>query len=121
MGFGCLGMERKGRSEARRQGLGTISLHRKSAAPLRAIESEGRHDDGGAGFGPRGKCCDIGILSGGICQEMEDGTIVPDVPRPGRLPCRYVGNDPGDISRKFAEPGFRVTERDIGNIQHGKI
>src|SRR6185369_3000071 len=79
-----------------------IAGDRQPGAVLGAVGGEGGQDDrtaAGQGGAHRGQ---VGGAVGGADEEVEDGPVMPDLVRPGRLPGQQVGVDPADAAAAWA-------------------
>src|SRR2546430_2222397 len=70
---------------------------RQATTPLRAIDRKRADNDVPAGSHRSQDPLGIGGAIFGLRQEMEGGSVVPDVKGLGRFPLRHVSNEPAHL------------------------
>jgi len=80
------------------------AMDRQPAAFFRAVCGKGCDDGVAAGLKGPAEPRDIGFAIGLLDQEMQGGTIMPDVESPRGLPLRHVLDDPLRRAGAPAEP-----------------
>ena len=98
-----------------------VSHDRQSAAPLRAVQSEGTDDDITSGLNGFLEPIDIGGLIGLISQEMKGRTVVPQVVNLGWLPRRDICNHPFDVNSPVAKTQLGCITSGGGKIQNRNV
>ena len=59
------------------------------------------------------------VTIGGFEQEVEDGTVVPDIEGTDVLELRDVADDPLDLGGALAETTLGHIEARLGDVEHG--
>lgn len=97
---------------------GGVPLDGESAAPLRTARPE-RGDDDVPARRERGQQ-DLPVPRpvGRVREEVEDGPVVPEVPRVRALERQHVGHEPFHTGGPLAEPGPRHLQGLRGDVEH---
>lgn len=104
-------------AELMRQRFRRIPDDGQSAATLRSVRGERRDDEMTARLDDRGHVSQVRCAIGRIGQEVEDGTIVPDVDRVSVPVSRDVRFEPAGDTRVGAEPDLCAFERLARRVQ----
>ena len=103
-------------TNSRGHAFGAVALHRKAATLLGTVESEGRYDYDRANMRRGFQRLNVCILLRVIGQEMKDGSVVPNLVGPLRLPMRNVSDDPRTLGRPITKPRFSFGKRCLCNV-----
>jgi len=104
------------------QTLGVIAHHIESAAAIRPIRSKGCDDHVPTRSDRMSNGMYIALAIINSCQEVEDGTIMPDIIGLMRQVCsRNVGLDPVHINGASTEPLAGQLKRGCRNIQDSDV
>ena len=100
---------------------GIVPHGRKAAAAFRPVEREGRDDRISSrlcgSLKPRHISSAITILS----EEMECGSIMPDVVSLERLPERHIRDDPMNSRSRTSKARFGGAECGLGQVENGDV
>ena len=98
---------------------GVVANDIQSAARLRTIRPEGRHDDVTARLDREGDLADVSCPIFGLGQEVEHRSVMPKiVPGNRQLDLGDVAGDPMHGGGGRAKPGLRHLDGRLRNVEH---
>lgn len=114
-----LGVQAEHRSQGIRQLAAAIAADRQPAASLGSVRGEGGDDQSPPGDQrPLGKA-DVGRPFAGLDQEMEHGTVVPDVEVAQAANARHITHDPLHATSLITKPPPRDRQSGLRDVEHG--